>query len=102
MTSKNSKGYHEEASGPALETVNAHKARQEITMFASCFCPFVQRVWIALEHLQIPYQVRIRKNKNRPPHHSRMSLTRVPSIVSLSAIPIFRQRTKIDKSVCHR
>jgi len=51
-----SKGYHTEASGVALDTVNAHKDVKGYTLFASCFCPFVQRVWVALEYLQIPYQ----------------------------------------------
>ena len=53
------KRYHRECTGDALETVLKHAGRSEgdIHFFAACFCPFVQRVWIALEYLQIPYFV---------------------------------------------
>ncbi|KAJ7228294.1 glutathione S-transferase [Mycena pura] len=50
------KNYHLECTGPALETVKQHLVGQDITLFGSCFCPFVQRVWVALEFLQIPYK----------------------------------------------
>jgi glutathione S-transferase len=36
--------------------VKAHENDQDITLFASCFCPFVQRVWVAFEVLGIPYK----------------------------------------------
>ena len=65
------------ATGEAAKTVADHTAKQNITFFAACFCPFVQRVspnpiascllpvladarvqvWSAWEYLQIPYQV---------------------------------------------
>jgi len=48
--------YHTSCTGLALETVKAHSAPADITLFGSCFCPFVQRVWIALEYLGIDYQ----------------------------------------------
>ena len=53
------KRYHRECTGDALETVRKHSERSEgeIQFFAACFCPFVQRVWIALEYLEIPYFV---------------------------------------------
>ena len=51
------KWYHTQASGPALNTVDQHAKHEATTLFASCFCPFVQRVWIAFEYLQIPYKV---------------------------------------------
>src|SRR5882762_9493305 len=51
------KWYHTRASGPALNTVDQHAKDEATTLFASCFCPFVQRVWIAFEYLQIPYKV---------------------------------------------
>ncbi|KAG2108662.1 uncharacterized protein F5147DRAFT_694264, partial [Suillus discolor] len=50
--------YHRSCTGPALQTVEQHAQDQDITLFASCFCPFVQRVWTALEYLEIPYKVR--------------------------------------------
>lgn len=38
-----------------METVKRHSSKEDITFFAACFCPFVQRVWVALEYLEIPY-----------------------------------------------
>jgi len=57
MTSKADSGkqYHRTCTGDALETVNRHSSKEDITFFGACFCPFVQRVWIALEYLEIPY-----------------------------------------------
>jgi glutathione S-transferase len=58
MTSVDSgKQYHLECTGDALETVKRHSESEEITLFGSCFCPFVQRVWVAFEYLDIPYKV---------------------------------------------
>ncbi|KAK7029369.1 hypothetical protein VNI00_014623 [Paramarasmius palmivorus] len=58
MSSKDSgKHYHRECTGLALETAKTHSEPQDITLFGSCFCPFVQRVWVAFEFLQIPYKV---------------------------------------------
>lgn len=51
------KVYYRECTGAALETVKRHASDQDITLFAGCFCPFVQRVWVALEYLDIPYKV---------------------------------------------
>ncbi|SJX61971.1 related to glutathione-S-transferase [Sporisorium reilianum f. sp. reilianum] len=50
--------YHTECTGYALETVKAHSSPSEQTLFGACFCPFVHRVWIALEYLEAPYQYR--------------------------------------------
>ncbi|GME25496.1 putative glutathione transferase [Neofusicoccum parvum] len=50
------KTYHTKATGKALETVKKHAAENELKLFGSCFCPFVQRVWISLEYKDIPYQ----------------------------------------------
>ncbi|KAF7979278.1 hypothetical protein HWV62_42972 [Athelia sp. TMB] len=51
------KHYHRICTGAALETVNAHQdPAAEITLFGSCFCPFVQRAWVAFEYLDIPYK----------------------------------------------
>ncbi|KAJ3753067.1 glutathione S-transferase [Lentinula raphanica] len=59
MVSKNDYGktYRNECTGSALATVKKHSEEQDLTLFGSCFCPFVQRVWISFEYLQIPYKV---------------------------------------------
>ncbi|CAA7258454.1 unnamed protein product [Cyclocybe aegerita] len=48
--------YHTEATGDALITVKNHQKDEDITLFGGCFCPFVQRVWVAFEVLGIPYK----------------------------------------------
>jgi len=50
------KAYHTECTGDAHVTVKAHEKDEDITLFGSCFCPFVQRVWVAFEILGIPYK----------------------------------------------
>lgn len=59
MSTKTDSGrpYHSECTGLALETVNKHQQPADISLFGSCFCPFVQRVWVALEYLGVPYKV---------------------------------------------
>ncbi|KAL4898316.1 thioredoxin-like protein [Aspergillus ambiguus] len=47
---------HPEATGPAKGLVEAHHPEQPLKLYAGWFCPFVQRVWLALEEKQIPYQ----------------------------------------------
>ncbi|KXN81732.1 Glutathione S-transferase DHAR3, chloroplastic [Leucoagaricus sp. SymC.cos] len=49
--------YHTRCTGAALDTATWHNKDEDITLFGSCFCPFVQRVWIAFEFLGIPYRV---------------------------------------------
>ncbi|KAK4197468.1 putative glutathione S-transferase [Triangularia verruculosa] len=44
------------ASGPAADTEKRHLKGGAIKFYASCFCPFSQRVWIALEAKGIDYQ----------------------------------------------
>jgi glutathione S-transferase len=46
------KKYHEKATGAALETAEQHSkpADTGIVLFGSCFCPFVQRVWVCVYH----------------------------------------------------
>jgi len=36
--------------------VKQHETESDITLFGANFCPFVQRVWVALELLGIPYK----------------------------------------------
>ncbi|KAL4913646.1 hypothetical protein BDW62DRAFT_214032 [Aspergillus aurantiobrunneus] len=50
------KTYHTKATGSAAETVENHSKESDLKLYGSCFCPFVQRVWIALELKGIPYQ----------------------------------------------
>ncbi|KAJ5884233.1 hypothetical protein N7504_011805 [Penicillium tannophilum] len=50
------KAYHTKATGLAAVTVANHAGETNLQLFGSCFCPFVQRVWIALELKGIPYQ----------------------------------------------
>ncbi len=58
ISTDSGKQYHLHCTGEALDTANAHAGDADITLFGSCFCPFVQRVWVAFEHLGIPYRVR--------------------------------------------
>ncbi|KAH9958223.1 glutathione S-transferase, partial [Russula dissimulans] len=51
------KRYHLCFTGDALDTAHSHPGGADITLFGSCFCPFVQRVWVALEYLGTPYRV---------------------------------------------
>ncbi|EPQ53503.1 thioredoxin-like protein [Gloeophyllum trabeum ATCC 11539] len=50
------KHYRTECTGLALETVKQHSEPADITFYGACFCPFVQRAWVALEYLGIPYR----------------------------------------------
>ncbi|KIW06987.1 uncharacterized protein PV09_02645 [Verruconis gallopava] len=50
------KTYHTKATGPALGTVKKHSKDHPLKLYGSCFCPFVQRVWIALEYKKLDYQ----------------------------------------------
>lgn len=52
----NKKTYHKVASGAALTTVKNHSKEDPLKLYGSCFCPFVQRVWISLELKGLPYQ----------------------------------------------
>lgn len=51
------RSYHLQCTGHALDTAKAHSSEEHITLFGSCFCPFVQRVWVTLEHLGFDYMV---------------------------------------------
>lgn len=50
------KTYNKQATGLALETANAHSKDHDLKLYGSCFCPFVHRVWISLEHKGLDYQ----------------------------------------------
>lgn len=52
----NKKTYHKQATGLAWETVQAHSKDHDLKLYGSCFCPFVHRVWISLEHKKLDYQ----------------------------------------------
>jgi glutathione S-transferase len=55
MSSRSATGYHLETTGQAAETAAAHAVDKvtdpSIEFMGACFCPFVQRTWIALELL---------------------------------------------------
>ncbi|GJJ10090.1 hypothetical protein Clacol_004316 [Clathrus columnatus] len=63
-TTDTGKKYHNTTNGEALKTVKEHQGPADLTLFAGCFCPFVQRVWIALEYLEIDYQYCMRSLRN--------------------------------------
>ncbi|KAH9870660.1 hypothetical protein IAQ61_006138 [Plenodomus lingam] len=50
------KTYHKKATGNALTTVKNHSKEDDLKLYGSAFCPFVQRVWISLEYKRLPYQ----------------------------------------------
>ncbi|KAL8291904.1 hypothetical protein RQP46_002162 [Phenoliferia psychrophenolica] len=49
---------HPHATGPALKIVEAHSAPQDLIFYSGWFCPFNQRVWVALEEKGIQYEYR--------------------------------------------
>lgn len=55
MSSRSATGYHLETTGEAAKTAAAHTvdrvSNPSIEFMGACFCPFVQRAWIALEVL---------------------------------------------------
>jgi glutathione S-transferase len=53
---KEKKSYHIKATGSALATVKKHSKEHNLKLYGSCFCPFVQRVWISLECKKLDYQ----------------------------------------------
>ncbi|KAI4153428.1 MAG: hypothetical protein LQ341_000556 [Variospora aurantia] len=53
---KSEKSYHKKATGAALATVKKHTKEHDLKLYGSCFCPFVQRVWISLQFKGIDYQ----------------------------------------------
>ncbi|KXT03574.1 hypothetical protein AC578_10021 [Pseudocercospora eumusae] len=52
----NKKTYHKKATGEALKTAESHSASKDLKLYGSCFCPFVQRVWISLELKGLDYE----------------------------------------------
>ncbi|KAI6867673.1 glutathione S-transferase [Hortaea werneckii] len=50
------KTYHKQATGEAWKTVQAHSTDKRLKLYGSCFCPFVHRVWISLEHKGLDYE----------------------------------------------
>ena len=55
MSSRSATGYHLETTGQAAKTAAEHAVDKvtdpSIEFMGACFCPFVQRAWIALEVL---------------------------------------------------
>jgi len=55
-TADSGKKYHNSCTGVAFDTAQTHLSPADVTLFGACFCPFVQRVWVALELLGEPYR----------------------------------------------
>lgn len=53
---KSQKVAQRKASGAALATVKKHSKESDLKLYAACWCPFSQRVWIALEAKGVAYQ----------------------------------------------
>ncbi|KAL8933254.1 MAG: hypothetical protein Q9211_005883 [Gyalolechia sp. 1 TL-2023] len=53
---KTEKTYHKKATGDALLTVKKHSKEHDLKLYGSCFCPWVQRVWISLQFKGLGYQ----------------------------------------------
>ncbi|OBS27393.1 hypothetical protein FPOA_01335 [Fusarium poae] len=49
-------GSDTKATGAALATIRKHAKDNNFKLYAACFCPFSQRVWIALEAKGMSYQ----------------------------------------------
>ncbi|GAA6056261.1 hypothetical protein JCM3770_007282 [Rhodotorula araucariae] len=56
------------ATGAAAETVKQHSAPHDLVFHAGWFCPFVQRVWLALEEKGIEYEYREVNPYAKEPH----------------------------------
>ncbi|BGO93044.1 hypothetical protein NBRC10512_004265 [Rhodotorula toruloides] len=56
------------ATGAAEQTVQKHLSPHDLVFHAGWFCPFVQRVWIALEEKGIPYEYREVNPYKKEPH----------------------------------
>ncbi|KZS87620.1 glutathione-S-transferase [Sistotremastrum niveocremeum HHB9708] len=63
------------ATGRALETVKQHQnsSQADIIFYAGWFCPFVQRVWIALEEKGISYEYREENPYHKDPEFLKIS-----------------------------
>ncbi|KAF7587969.1 hypothetical protein BBP40_006477 [Aspergillus hancockii] len=94
---------HPEATGPAKALVERHRTEQPLKLYAGWFCPttsltdnnsFVQRVWLALEEKQIPYQY-IEVN----PYHKPQSLLSLNprGLVPTLSCPVKDGNTEISK-----
>ncbi|WWC58881.1 uncharacterized protein I303_101426 [Kwoniella dejecticola CBS 10117] len=47
---------HSVATGLAKQTVDKHQKEEALIFWSGWFCPFNQRIWMALEERKIPYQ----------------------------------------------
>ncbi|KAE8150759.1 glutathione S-transferase [Aspergillus avenaceus] len=94
MSSHPDAAVHPEATGPAKSLVLKHSAEQPLKIYAGWFCPFVQRVWLALEEKQIPYQY-IEVN----PYHKPQSLLALNprGLVPTIACPVHDGSTQTSK-----
>ncbi|PSR71401.1 hypothetical protein PHLCEN_2v12668 [Hermanssonia centrifuga] len=94
MSGKGDSGrsYHLKCTGDALNTAQSHSGPKDLTLFGSCFCPFVQRVWVALEYLGIDYESSCYDDKAQPaaPNLRDLALIRLQADhVNRTLIPAF-------------
>ncbi|TKA28659.1 hypothetical protein B0A50_02986 [Salinomyces thailandicus] len=50
------KTYHKQPTGLAWQTAQDHSNTNTLKLYGSCFCPFVHRIWIALEYKALAYE----------------------------------------------
>ena len=55
-TTPSQKSFPKRPTGMAVVTAKKHAKETDLKLFGSFYCPFVQRIWIALEVKGIPYQ----------------------------------------------
>jgi len=71
------------ATGEALKTAGEHEATQDLTFYSAWFCPFVHRVWMALEEKGIPYQYKEENPYKKDPEYLKISPKGlVPAVVA--------------------
>ncbi|VUC36169.1 unnamed protein product [Clonostachys rosea] len=63
---KSQKPPQHRATGAAMATIRKHNKDSELKLYSACFCPFSQRVWVALEAKGIAYQYCEINPYNRP------------------------------------
>ncbi|KAG8410522.1 hypothetical protein J3458_017278 [Metarhizium acridum] len=76
------------ATGAAATLVKKRSKEHDLKLYSSCFCPFSQRVWIALEAKGLPYQYCETDSSKGPPATPASSTTQAgPS----ETVPAIRQ-----------
>ncbi|UNI15187.1 Glutathione transferase [Purpureocillium takamizusanense] len=74
------------ATGAALATTKKHSKESDLKLYAACYCPFSQRVWIALEAKGLAYQY-----CETDPHRGRPAPTAILEANPRGLVPAIRQ-----------